>query len=186
MSTPETDNEKLSLRGFIRVNLIDRKTGLVVSDTGYVPNKIQARGFQMMICNPIAKSTATCTNVSNPETTGWMPPNYMAIGSCTLTAIASDNFSYFETQAGSAVSGGKCSATPSFIATSEGGTIRFVGSWAGTSYLNASADVGINAIALFQQSATNAVGMCAITYAASTWSSDQDVKATYELRFSQT
>jgi hypothetical protein len=178
---------KLTLRGFVRVAVVDRESGLVLGDTGFVPNKIQDRGFQQMICNPIMGTTATVTNVTG-ETNKASPPNYMGIGNRTaVAAIASNNFTHLSNSAaGSGVNGGKASASLSYVTTSDGGTIRATATWAGSTYLTGSSDATINCIAMYALTNTDAWGMCAVTYSASTWSADQDVKATYELRFSQT
>lgn len=175
----------LTLRGFARVAIVDRKTGEIVGDTGFVKNKITDIGFRNMICNPIMNLTTAISLISNvtADSTNRAWPGYMALGS--TSGISSNNFTGYGT-AGAATygaSGGKVTSNHSFVATSEGGTIRATATWTGTLL---TADAGINSIAFFHTTQTTANPLSGVTFSASTWSSDQDVKATYELRFSQT
>jgi len=164
--------EAYKLRGFTRVQLVDRKTGRVIGDTGYVRNKIQARGFEQMIVNNVAGS-GTQRN-----------PLYLQLGSFTGTPTSA-NFDSMNTQAGQASQNGMASASRSYVTTSDGGILRLTAEWKGSDYITG-ADESINAIAMFN--ATNETGsaLAGATFSSSSWSSDQDVRATYELRFTQT
>lgn len=169
----KAQEESISLRGFARVHIIDRKTGKIKADSGWKGNSIQQRGFDQMIVDSINSSG------SNPD--------YLQLGSLTQTP-ASNNINQMGTFAGDSTREGFAVPTKSLVQTSSGAYLRLTATWTGSDYITGAVDASINAIGMFYHSSGVYDSSClaGLTYASSSWSSDQDVKATYELRFTQT
>lgn len=166
--------QHLKLRGVVRVQIVDRETGEITGDSGELYNAIQGVGWEQAIVNQVIGS-GTVKNA-----------NYLCLGSTSLT-INSSNFSAFVTPAGIMASNGKNANAKSSVAAAGGCTARLEGLWAGATYVVGPGDDTINAIAITNSSGANGVEvhLAGVTFSSSTWSTDQDVKATYELQFTQ-
>ncbi len=164
----------LKLRGVVRVQIVDRKTGEIVGDSGELYNAIQTIGWEQAIVNQVIGSGTTKN------------ANFLCLGSTALT-INSSNFSAFVTAAGTDSQNGKNINAKSSVAAAGGATARMEGLWLGANYVVGPGDDTINAIAITDGSGLNGteVHLAGVTFSSSTWSTDQDVKATYELQFTQ-
>ena len=149
--------EKLTLKGFARVQLVDPSSGRVIGDSGWKQNQVVNLGFQDYICAAIG-AVAGSKQVS-----------YMAIGTGTApaadaTVLAGETGSRVTTS-NTVVSSKTLQATCQFAGSDMTGTCT------------------IQNVALCDLSAAGTV-LCGTTYATSQWASNQNVNATYQLRFS--
>jgi hypothetical protein len=149
--------EKVSVRGFYRLQIVDQKTGKISGDTGWRENTVVNLGFQDYICASIG-NVAGSKQVSN-----------MAIGTGTAPSVT-DTALQGET--------GKRVTTTNTVVSSK--TLQATAQFAGT-------DMGstctIQNVALVNTSSGGTI-LCGTTYATSQWASNQNVNATYQLRFS--
>lgn len=150
--------ETVSLKGFTRVQIVDKKTGQIMGDSNYVQNVVTDGGKQFFIVGCIG-------NVGNSSIV-----THLALATKTNAVAAADTTIAGETA-------GRKSATKSFVSA---GTLRCTASWAGTD-LGGTATIG--SIAMFGTSSSGTL-CAAATYTTSQWTSDQNVNATYDLRFS--
>jgi hypothetical protein len=149
--------EKVRIRGFFRLQLVDKDTGKIEGDTGWKENTVVNLGFQDYICASIG-GVGGSKQVSN-----------MAIGTGTAPGVT-DTSLQGET--------GQRVTTSNSIVSSK--TLQCTAQFAGT-------DMGstctIQNVALVNTS-TGGTILCGTTYATSQWASNQNVNATYQLRFS--
>ncbi|MFC1709489.1 hypothetical protein ACFL2J_05515 [Candidatus Omnitrophota bacterium] len=150
-------HDKLTVKGFMRVQLADAISGRIVGDSGWRKNTVVNLGFQDYIVGAIG-AIAGSKQVS-----------YMAIGTGAAPA-AGDTSLAGETGArvttsNSAVSSKTLQSTAQFAGSDMGGTCT------------------IQNVALVNTSAAGTI-LCGTTYATSQWASNQNVNATYQLRFS--
>lgn len=155
----------VSIRGFTRAQLVDSKTGEILGDSGFVPNKIMITGFEQMLA-------ARCAGNAGSY------PRYLAIGNQTADIVSTNNS--LNTVVGSLSAIG---ANTSTISTSDGAYLQLKATFVGTTHTPAGAS--ISAIGMYNSTQTTSM-LAGTTFASSTWSNDQDVRVTYELRFSQT
>ena len=157
---------KLCIRGFTKVQLVESKTGKIVGDSGWIKNKIQKTGLEQMIASRVG-----LTGV------GGSTPRYVGLGNHT-SSINSTNFSAFNTSVGlhTAVNSGT-------IATTEGAYLQILNTFSGAAHTPAGAT--ISAIGMFNTNTSSSM-LAGTTFTGSTWANDQDVRVTYELRFTQT
>jgi len=148
---------RLKVRGFARVQITDAKSGKVVGDSGWVKNQVVNDGFDQYIVRSIG-GIAGSKSVNN-----------MAIGTgtvpgATATSLAGETGSRVTTS-NSVVSSKTLQCTCQFAGSDMGGTCT------------------IQNVGLFNTS-TGGTLLCGITYTTSQWASNQNVNATYQLRFS--
>jgi len=161
--------EGLRVRGFVHLQVVNKKTGDIVGETHthnvvtnygkdeYIINRMAGLSGSVVAVDHLVLSEKTDAILSNHETIA------SEIGGRKLLADTTN-----------AASNRKQLITP--------GTLRFVCSWDGTD-LGTDSPVTIGNIAAFN---TNAAGslMSGASYVSSQWTSDQNVNATYELQFS--
>ena len=149
--------EMLRVRGFARVQIVDPATKKIVGDSGWQRNVVVNLGFQDYVCGAIG-AIAGSKQVS-----------YMAIGTGTkpgATATSLDGETGARvTTSNSCVASKTLQATCQFAGSDMGGTCT------------------IQNVALANVSASGTI-LCGTTYATSQWASNQNVNATYQLRFS--
>jgi hypothetical protein len=147
----------LKVRGFMRIQVVDGCTKKIVGDSGWQRNVVVNQGFLDYVCGAIG-GIAGSKQVS-----------YMAIGTGTkpgATATSLDGETGVR-----ATTSNSCVASKTLQAT-----CQFAGSdMAGT--------CTIQNVALANTSSGGTI-LCATTYATSQWASNQNVNATYQLRFS--
>ena len=147
----------VKVKGFYRVQLVNKDTGKIEGDSGWVRNTVVNLGFQDYICKSIG-ALAGSKQVS-----------YMAIGTGTAPGVT-DTSLQGET-------GQRVTTTNSVISSK---TLQCTAQFAGT-------DMGstctIQNVALVDTSSGGTL-LCGTTYATSQWASNQNVNATYQLRFS--
>lgn len=148
---------RVGVRGFFHTQLVDKKSGRIVGDSGWLENTVTNFGL-----NGIAGASIGAAGSSRA--------NYLAIGTGTdaINATATDltgRENVFNT------------LSPSTIAT---GTARATASFDGS---DNSATLTIGEIGLFN---TNSAGsfLAGNTFTTSQMTTDQTLNATYELRFS--
>jgi hypothetical protein len=166
---------KVSIMGFSRVQLKEGKK--LVGDSGWVQNQIQDGGCQQFIMNLIGKTTGSLQVGAMAVGTGGMPASnenvtlageYGSAGSSTNRRIGVGT-------------GGWAVATTQRTATNATATLQFSGSWGSGSNAGAS---NISNIGLFDVSTTSGSMFAANTYTSSSWSTNQDLYASYQIRIS--
>jgi hypothetical protein len=149
--------EAVKIRGFYRLQIVDPVSKKIQGDSGWVENTVVNLGFQDYICASIG-AVAGSKQVSN-----------MAIGTGTAPSVT-DTSLQGET-------GSRVTTTNSIVSSK---TLQATAQFAGT-------DMGstctIQNVALANTSSGGTV-LCGTTYATSQWASNQNVNATYQLRFS--
>jgi len=148
--------DTMKIKGFARVQLMD-KDGRVIGDSGWNRNTVVNLGFQDYVCATIG------------AVAGSKQATYMAIG--TGAAPAADATSL------DGETGVRVTTSNSVVASKTlQATCQFAGSDMGDTCT-------IQNIALANVSAEGTI-LCGTTYATSQWASNQNVNATYQLRFS--
>jgi len=143
------------VRGFIRVNLHDVKTGKVVGDSGWVENLITDTGFAHYIVGCVG-------GIANSSQV-----NYIAVAAQTATPTSTDdNLGMEQTRK---------AGSKSFVAN---GTLRSTASWASNE-----ANTTLGTIALYATDTGGSMA-AATTFSSSAKTTDQTLSATYDLRFS--
>jgi hypothetical protein len=171
---------QLKLRGFTKVQIVDSTTGTVVGDSGWKQNKITETGFQYMAVGGASGNT--------PITAEGLGLGYFTNTNFTSTQLDFDS-SPAVSNARILVTNANCSSE--FVATSNGAILRFQATWlAASNWI--SQDSTINGIGIFNNTSNTANAdinankmLAGTTFAESAWSQDQEVRATYELKFSQ-
>lgn len=149
--------EMLKVKGFVRAQIVDRK-GRIVGDSGWKQNTVVNEGFEWYICALIG-GLANSVQVA-----------YMAIGTGTAPSVTDTSLS--------GETGKRVTTLNSIIASKTlQATVQFAGSDLG------SASAAIQNVALVNTSSGGTI-LCGTTYATSQWASNQNVNATYQLRFS--
>lgn len=146
----------IAVRGFFRAQIVDKKTGKIVGDSGWTKNKLTNAGLTVLA--DLISAGANSYQV-----------NYMAAGTQTAAVDMSQTDIVGRTHSFVAV-------TPS---TSGTATAQFTADF-GSASLSGSCNIG--AVGLFK---TNSAGSCVAlnTFATSQWNTNQDFNVTYQLRF---
>lgn len=143
--------EKMKVKGFARLQLVNSRTGEIQGDSGFVRNTVVNLGFQDFIVGSVG-GVAGSKQVS-----------HMAIGTGTApgaadTSLSGETGSRYTTS-NSAVSSKTLQCTTQFAGSDMGGTCT------------------IQNVALANTSSGGTV-LCGTTYATSQWASNQNVNAT--------
>lgn len=147
----------LKLKGFVRVQLVDAKTGKVLGDSGWKRNTVVNEGFQDYICNTIGGLGGSKT------------VSHMVIGTGTAPGVAANTLD--------GETGARVTTSNSVVASKTlQSTCQFAGSDMGGTCT-------IQNVALANTANAGSI-LCGTTYATSQWASNQNVNATYQLRFS--
>lgn len=146
------------VRGFTRVQIVDAKTGKIQGDSGWVgPNQVVNLGFQDYIVGSIGAVAGSKQIVYMGIGTGTAPGAAATdLDGETLPRVTTDN---------SAVASKTLQCTCQFAGSDMTQTIT------------------IQNVGLFNVSSGGTL-VCGNTYATSQWASNQNVNATYQLRFS--
>ena len=156
----------VSLHGFTRVML--KKAGDVVGDSGWLgPNMIVDGGVQQFIMNGIA------------STTGGLHVGAIAIGTGGTTA--SDATIMAGEYGGTAKRKAVTVATTQRAASNGTATLEFSAVWSSANWVSNS---NISNIGLFDVSNAQGSLFAANVYTSSTWNSNQDLYASYQIRIS--
>jgi len=147
--------EMLKIKGFARVQIV--KDGKVVGDSGFVKNQVVNLGFQDYIVGAIG-AVAGSKQVS-----------HMAIGTGTAPGAADTSLA--------GETGARVTTSNSAVASK---TLQTTAQFAGT---DMASTCTIQNVALVNTSSGGTI-LCGTTYATSQWASNQNVNATYQLRFS--
>lgn len=150
--------DTVKMKGFARVQLVDSISGRVVGDSGWIgPNQVVDLGFQDYVCKTIGGLGGSKTISHLAIGTGTVPAaDGTALNGETGVRVTSSN---------SVVSSKTLQATCQFAGADMGGTCT------------------IQNVGLFNTSSGGTL-IAGITYATSQWASNQNVNATYQLRFS--
>jgi len=153
--------DSVKVKGFVRFQLVDAKTGKVLGQaTPWIQNRVVDLGFQDYICASIGAVSVGATSKQI---------SYMAIGVGTLPAVT-DTTLDGET--------GVRATTSNTVVSSK--TLQMTCQFAGT---DMTSTCTIQNVGLFNTSSGGSMA-AGITYATSQWASNQNVNATYQLRFS--
>ena len=160
-----------TVKGFCRVQLVDAKTKQIVGDSGWKRNLVVDYGKQNYL-------VATAGNIAVNATARTI--RALALASKT------DQVSAGDTTIAGEVGGRKVVADTTDAASNRRmyaspGTIRMICSWASND-IGAAATIGSIA-AFYTETAGLGSMMCAASFQSSQWNTDQQVNATYEVRF---
>ncbi len=147
----------IRVRGFVRLQLVDHKTGKILKDTGFKENAITATGFQHGIVGALGGVTASSQIT------------HVAIGTQTAAPSSAQTSLTGEF-------GGRKAVTNSFVAN---GTLRMTANY-GT---NEATQSVIGAVGVYGTSSGGSI-MNAMTVATSQKTTDQQLNLTVEFRFS--
>ncbi len=149
--------ERMKIKGFTRVQITDAKSGKIVGDSGWHENTVVNLGFADYIVGSVG-ALAGSKQVSHLAIgTGGAP----AAGDTTITGEVGVRV----TSSNSVISSKTLQATGQFSGTDQGSTVT------------------IQNVALVNTSSGGTI-LAGTTYATSQWASNQNVNATYQLRFS--
>jgi len=149
--------EMLSVKGFVRTQIVDKKDR-IIGDSGWKRNTVVNEGFEWYIC-ALVGALANSVQVA-----------YMAIGTGTAPGVTATGLE--------GETGARVTTSNTVIASKTmQATCQFAGSDLGA------ASCAIQNVALCDLSAAGTI-LCGTTYATSQWASNQNVNATYQLRFS--
>jgi hypothetical protein len=148
--------ENVGVKGFFRLNIVDKKSKKVVGDTGWIQNQITNYGLNSCIVALPLKcaNSVQCSGILLGSGTG------VASDGTNLQASASSYWAAFAQS--TVISSLTARATCSFDGTLDATTLR---------------EIGIKAVS------TDTV-IAARSFASSAITTDQDVNCTYELRYS--
>jgi len=149
--------EAMQVKGFFRLQIVDKESGKIAGDTGWRENTVVNLGFQDYICRSIGAIV------------GSKQVSHMAIGTGTAPSVTDTSLAgetgLRVTTTNSVVSMKTLQATAQFAGTDMGSTCT------------------IQNVALANTSSGGTI-LCGTTYTTSQWASNQNVNATYQLRFS--
>ena len=152
----EKSMDTLKIKGFARMQLVDAKKGKIESDSGFVQNTVTNLGFQHFICELVG-AIAGSTQVSHMIIGTGTAPN------ATHTTLDGET-------------GARTTTTNTVVASKTlQATCQFAGS-------DMASTCTIQNVALINTSAAGTI-LCGTTYATSQWASNQNVNASYQLRF---
>lgn len=147
--------DTIKIKGFFRVQIVDKKTGKIVGDSGWKENQITNYGFNNCLC-------ATPIGAASVQGAGLMLGSGTAPAS-SATALPNANTDYYAAFAYSSVLSSL--------------TARVSASFDGTLGAATMANVGVFAASTGSIIAGN-------TFSSSALSTDQDINVSYELRYS--
>lgn len=163
----KTNTDAIKVRGFFRVNITENQDGkeVVVGDSGWRENQVVNLGFDQYLCQTLAGMGGSKT------------VSHMALGTGGAPAAADTSLAG---EIGDAASSRK-TVSPSTIASK---TVQFTAAFNSVdSFITASKN--ISNIGLFNTSTTQAGTIFAgNTYTSSSLATNQNVNATYQIRFS--
>jgi len=151
--------DAITVRGFSRIQIGDGKTGKIVGDSKWRKNTITNDGLDNYVAGCVGKSG------------GSKQYQYMGLGTQTNTVNATQS-----ELSGPLTTEVRLTMSPSTIAT---GTFQGTATWSSNAHTASSA---IGGIAMYNTSAAGSMG-AGNTYDVSTWASNQNISATYQLRF---
>lgn len=154
--------ERPEVKGFFRLKVIN-PDGSEAGDSGWQENTVVNLGFSQYLVDPLLGGTAKAVA-------------RMIIG--TGTAPATDA----TTLPGEVAHVGSINRVTVGTANASSKTARFTATWA-SSASHLSAGVTIQNIGLVNNTTSGGTILCGNTYATSAWGTNQDVQATYEIRF---
>jgi len=148
----------VKVKGFVRFQLVDVKTGKALGEPSpWMKNQVVDLGFQDYICASIG-AVAGSKQIS-----------HMAIGTGTVPGAAATSLD--------GETGARATVSNSVVSSK---TLQMTCQFAGT---DMASTCTIQNVGLFNTSAAGTLA-AGITYATSQWASNQNVNATYQLRFS--
>jgi len=149
--------DTMHVKGFARVQLVDADTGRIIGDSGWHRNQVVNDGFAQYVCGSIG-AIAGSKQVA-----------YMAIGTGTAPNATSTSLhgetGVRVTTSNACIDSKTLQCTCQFAGSDMGGTCT------------------IQNVALCNTNSGGTI-LCGVTYTTSQWASNQNVNATYQLRFS--
>ena len=149
--------EHFKVKGFVRTQIVDGKTGKIVGDSGWKQNTVVNLGFQDYIVGALG------------AVAGSKQITHMAIGTGTAPGVTATSL---EGETGTRVTTTNTAVASKTLQA----TCQFAGSDMGSTCT-------IQNVALANTSVAGTI-LCGTTYTTSQWASNQNVNATYQLRFS--
>lgn len=158
----------VGIGGMYRVNIVN-PDGSVAGDSGWKKNVITNIGLSDYIMKKFISATGSST------------PSYFALGSVG-TSLATDATSLVGQVGSHMVTIGANTASTSRGASSNGGTVQMLATFASQGFGSASTTIGIAGL----HAATDGAVMCGGTFASSTVATNQAVNCTYNVVFAAT
>lgn len=159
-------NDGLKAEGFFRLNIVQDKDGdkVVVGDTGWQKNTVVNLGFSHYLVDLLGQG-ANSKQISR-----------MMLGTGTAPGATDTSLN------GELNTATYTRTTVSFTNTSSK-TARFTATWASANS-HITAQVTLQNIGIINNTTSAGTLMAGNTYTTSAWATNQDVNATYEIRFS--
>ena len=152
--------DAIRVRGFFRVHIVEN--GKIVGNSGWKPNTVVNNGFSHYLVDLLGQG-ANSKQISR-----------MMLGTGTAPAVTDNTLN------GELNTATYTRTTVTFANTSSK-TARFTATFAGSNHITAA--VTLQNIGIINNSTSGGTMMAASTYATSQWNTNQDVQATYEIRF---
>lgn len=153
-----SNKDTIQIKGFGRVQLVDKKTGKIMGDSGFVRNAITTSGFDDACVGAVGKIAASS------QTTHLQLATQTDAPTSSQTALSGE----FGTR--------KSVSSPSLVGD---GTLRLTANW-GT---NEATQSSVGAIGAYGSSAGSSC-LNALTFTASAKTTDQELNATVDWQFS--
>lgn len=154
-------SDHIRVHGFFRVQI--QENGKVVGDSGWRKNQVTNLGFDQFLCQTLAGAA------------GSKKVTHMGIGSGTAPGAA-------DTTLASELNTNTYSRITVGTSTIASKTVQFTASWA-SSASHILAAVTVNNVGLFN-TITSGTLFAGQTYTTSQWNTNQDLLASYQIRFS--
>ena len=160
MARKGAQKEKVKVRGFMRVAL--RENGEIVADSGWKPNTVVDLGFSQYLVDALGGTSKQISRMmlgtgTAPGSTATSLDGELNTATYTRTTVTFANVS--------------------------SKTARFTATWASANS-HITAAVTLRNIGIINNTTSAGTLMAGNTYSTSQWNTNQDVNATYEIRFS--
>lgn len=149
--------DSMRVKGFMRIQIVDAVTGMIVSDSGWRKNTVVNQGFEKYIVGSIGA-------IGGSKQVAFMAIGTGGVPAATDTSLAGET--------------GKRVGASNTVMQSR--TLQATAQFAGS---DMAGTCTIANVALADLSSGGTI-LCGTTYATSQWASNQNVNATYQLRFS--
>lgn len=160
--TRRSPHERIKVRGFFRLHTIE--DGRIVGDSGWCPNTVVNLGFSQYLVDLLGQGAAS-KQISR-----------MMLGTGTAPAAA-------DTTLNGELNTATYTRTTVTFANTGSKTARFTATFASANS-HITAAVTLQNLGIINNTTSGGTLMAGNTYATSQWNTNQDVNATYEIRFS--
>lgn len=152
-------SEGITVRGFFRAQIVDKKTKKIIGDSGWCPNTVTNFGLDNACAGASIGASGSCQALS-----AHLATQSTAVNATQISLVGTENTMQ--------------DLTPSTVAT---GTARVTCSFDGT---DNSATITVGSVGLHSNTNPATDLIAGQTFTTSQFATNQDLNLTYELRFS--